>query len=67
MDVLSRNDYILQKKSLVCTNLLFSLTISEVPQSDLQGPLELAENTIPVLESCELSRNEEVQRIDLQY
>ena len=35
------------------------------PQSDLHGPLEVSENEIPVLESCELSRNEPVQSLDL--
>ena len=47
------------------TNLPFSLTIRVEPQSDLHGPLEVSENEIPVLESCELSRNDPVQSLDL--
>ena len=31
----------------------------------MHGPLEVSENEIPVLESCELSRNEPVQSLDL--
>ena len=51
---------------VLAANLLFSSTMSGVPQSALQGPWEVAERATPSLVTWESVSAELVHRVDLQ-
>ena len=58
--------FLIWKLFVFAANLLFSSTMSGVPQSALQGPWEVAERATPSLTTCESVSAEPVHRVDLE-